>query len=272
MSDGIFCDNKQATRVESLITLKQFKDRYIFGIDLTDGNGVPVSDEALQSYLNTAISMLEHELDISITPRSFVGDCCEKKDYNSNDYWQWSYFQLNNLPVIEVKEVRAVYPNAQILKYPPEWNKLQKHDGILRLIPTAGTMAQFQVDAGGQYFPEIFRYNGMVPLVWEIDYIAGFEEGKVPTLVNAAIGMLAATMALTNLADLLLGTGVQSQSISLDGLSQSVNLTASAENTTNSAKRKEYLTALFGESINSPNRGIIRILKDYYQGQTINII
>lgn len=273
MSDGIFCDNTNHDRVEPLISVELLKKRYLFGVDTTDGNGNPLEDEVFQSYINTAVSMLEHSLDISITPRKLVGpDCCEKKDYNANDYWQWSYFQLNNVPIIDVLEVRAVYPNANILKYPKEWNKLQKHDGILRLIPTAGSIAQFQVDAGGQYFPEIFRYNGMVPLVWEIDYIAGFEDGKIPIALNSAIGLLAAVIALVNTSDNILGPGVASQSISLDGLAQSVALTASAENNTHSAKIADWKKLLWGDSVNSRNQGMIAELMDYYQGQRLNII
>lgn len=266
------CDNRLLNRVEPLITVKQLRERYVFGIDTTDGQGRELPDDAWQSYLDTAISMLEHDLDISIIPREHVGDCAEKKDYNANDYWQWSYFQLNNLPVIEVKNIKAVYPNSNILSYPKEWYKLQKHDGILRIIPNSGSIANFQVDAGGQYFPEIFRYNGMVPLVWEIEYVSGFENGKVPALINTAIGLIAAMIALNNLADLILGTGIQSQSIGLDGLSQSVSLTASAENSTNSAKLKAYNVMLFGGTVNSRDQGIIHTLRTYYQGQTMNLI
>lgn len=272
MSDGIPCDNRILNRVEPLITVKQLRERYLFGIDTTDPNGNPLPDDAWQSYIDTAISMLETDLDISIVPRSHEGDCAEKKDYNANDYWQWGYFQLNNVPVIEVKKVKAVYPNSSILDYPKEWYKLQKHDGILRLIPSGGSIANFQVDAGGQYFPEVFRYNGSVPLVWEIEYVSGFENGKVPVNINTAIGMLASILALINLADLVLGAGVGSQSIGLDGLSQSVTLLASAENTTNSSKILEYKRLLWGDSVNSPNQGLIRSLRNYYQGQTLNII
>lgn len=266
MAEGIVKDNKIITRTESLMTPKLLRERYLFGVELVDNQGNEMSNDVLQDYLDIAMSMVEHDLDISIVPNEHIGDDAEESDYQANDYWQWGYFQLKNVPVIEVKEIRAVYPNANILSYPTEWFKLQKHDGILRLIPSSGTLSQFAVDAGGQYFPEIFRNNGHVPLVWQIDYISGFEDGKVPKDVNTAIGLIAAIFALNIAGDLVIGAGIASQSISLDGLSQSINTTSSAENHAYSAKVKEYQKLLFGESINSPNRGLIRSLRDYYTG------
>jgi len=284
MSEGIVRDNRIIQRTEPLITPKKLRARFLFGVEIVDNDGNEMPDDTLQDYIDMAVSELEHDLDISIVRQEHIGPSftpegdiipgggAEEKDFQSNDYWQWGYFQLNNIPVIQVKEVRAVYPNANILSYPPEWYKLQRHDGILRLIPTAGTLSQFAVDAGGQYFPEIFRNNGHVPLVWQIDYISGFDDGKIPKDINAAIGLMAAIFALNIAGDLIVGAGIASESLSLDGLSQNVNTTSSAENHGYSAKVKEFQKQLFGESINSPNRGLVRKLRDYYQGQRINII
>jgi hypothetical protein len=270
--EGIKSDNSIVNRVEPLITVEQLKKRYVFGIDTTDGQGNELPDEVWQSYIETAVSMLEHDLDINIVPKKYAGDCAEKKDYYANDYLQWGYFRLNNIPVISIEKFCAVYPSSPVIDYPLEWLRLQKHDGIVRIIPTGGFTAQFMVGAAGAFVPELFRNQGTVPLLWEFEYTAGFEAGKVPHLINTAIGLLAAMIALNNLADLLLGTGISSQSISLDGMSQSVSLTASAENSTNSAKLKAYHTMLFGPSIGSPDQGIIRVLRNYYKGAGMTIL
>lgn len=272
MADGIPCDNRLMNRVEPLVTVEQVKKRWAYGIDMTDGNGVELPDEVWQSYIDTAVSLLEHDLDICITPVDFYGDCSEKKDYYANDYSQWGYFRLNNIPVISVKSLKAVYPSSPAVEYPVEWLRVQKHDGIIRIIPNSQYSAQYMIGQSGQFVPELFKNQGSVPLLWEFEYRAGFELGRVPILLNTAIGMLAAMMALNNLADLVLGAGVGSQSISLDGISQSVTLTSSAENTSNSARRKELNNQLFGDSVNSPNQGIIRILRSYYKGASIAII
>lgn len=284
MSGGIRSDNKTIRRTESFLTPETLKRRFLYGVEITDDNGQPLPEESYQDYIDIATSMLETALDICIAKRVFKGapvdpdtgevndNAGEEKDFQSNDYWQWGYFQLNNLPVIKVTEIRAVYPSSTILKYPPEWFKLQRHDGVLRLIPTSGTIVNFQVDNGGHYFPEIFRHQGHVPLVWQIDYEAGFDDGKIPMDINAAIGMIAAIFALDIAGDLVVGAGIASSSLSIDSLSQSINTTSSAENHAYSAKVKEYQRLLFGESINSPDRGLIRNLRDFWQGSTINIL
>lgn len=272
MADGIPCNTGVMNRVEPLITVAKLKARYLFGVDVTDPNGVPLPDEEFQSYIDTAVSMLEHDLDIAITPRDYFGDCAEIKDYFANDYIGWGYFQLNNIPVISIKSVSANYQGQNVLKYPIDWFRLQKHDGLLRMIPSSTGSAQFQVDAGGSFVPELFRNQGSVPALWHIEYTAGFENGKVPVILNTAIGVLAAVIALINLSDLVLGAGIASQSIGLDGLSQAVTTTSSAENHTNSAKLLDWKRLLWGDSVNSPNQGIIRTLRTFYQGQTVNII
>ena len=262
MGEGIVRDNNKTRRTEAMITPKLLKERFLFGVELVDNKGNQMPDKTLQDYIDIATSMLEHDLDINIVPVTFAGNPleggdAEEKDYQANDYWQWGYFQLNNLPVVEVLEVRAVYPNANILSYPKEWFKLQPHDGILRLIPSAGTLSQFAVDVGGQYFPEIFRSNGHVPLVWQIDYTAGFQDGKIPMDVNAAIGMIAGIMALNIAGDLIAGAGIATKSISLDGLSQSISTTSSATNAGYGARLIQY-----DKQIKSD----LATLKNYYLG------
>lgn len=217
---------------------------------------------------------METYLDISIVEREEI----EEKDYFGSDYQDWGYFQLNNIPVCKVESIQVTYLRDQFgqpetaLNIPPNWIRLREHDGVIRLVPNNAFPAQLAIDAGGSFFPELFRRHSNVPQLWTIKYKAGFCDGMVPALINLAIGQLAAIFALNNSADLILGQGIASQSLSLDGLAQSITSTSSAENTNNSAKVKEYYKVLFGDTINSPNRGIMRILHDYWQGSTINII
>jgi hypothetical protein len=268
MAEGIIRCNKITTRTEPIISVKQLKDRFLFGVPIVDNDGRQMPDTVLQDYIDIAASLIEHELDICIVPREWSGSDTEEKDYHATDYIQWGYFQLNNIPVIEVLEVRAVYPNSTVLTYPTEWYKIQKHDGVLRLIPTAGTLSQFMVDQGGHYFPEIFRSQGSVPLVWQIDYISGFKDGEVPKDVNAVIGLIAAIFALNIAGDLILGAGIASESLSLDGLNQAIGTTSSAEFHGYSSKVLEYRRQLFGTRENDVS-ALIPKLKAYYSGSNI---
>lgn len=261
------------TQLEPLLTLKDLKEKYLFGIVIVDSDGNKISDKALQHYINSAISIFEHDLDIAIMPRTIVED----KDYNANDYWDWGYFQLNHYPVLSVDSMKVVYLKPEnnndnaILEIPDEWIRLQKDSGIIRLIPNNKFPATLQVGANGAFFPELFRQHSMVPDLWEITYTHGFDTCGVPPAINSAIGMLASLFALSIAGNLILGAGIAGSSISLDSLSQSIQTTQSAENSGYSATRKEYQTALFGSRAGDPT-ALIEILRRYYKGATIQIV
>lgn len=272
--DGIPNCNKLMKKVEPLITPQRLRDQYLTGIKLTDNTtGQEINNSALQQYIDNAVSMLEHFLDISISP---VLEHVENKDYHFNDYVDWGYFYLNNYPVIKVRSMKLSYfrdssGNPEVVQdIPPEWIRLQPHDGIIRLIPNARFPANLQVGATGNFFPEILR-SDMVPHLWEITYDFGFEDGKVPVLMNSAVANLAAIQALILGGNLVLGAGIASSSISLDGLSQTINTTQSAENSAYSATIKEYQRRVFGATKDDPF-AILKILKTYYKGQDMNIL
>lgn len=283
--DGIKECNDLETAVEPLINVEELKKRWLFGVlPIVDEHGNELSDESLQAYLNAAVSIVEHDLDISMVPRRVV----EEKDYSENDYYEWGYFHLNNIPVLKVEKIQVVYlvdPGTEntsieesddvqpevVLDIPKNWIRFFKHSGEIRLIPNNRFPANLQIDSTGAFFPELFRRHGMVPQLWRIHYNYGFATGKVPAAVNMAIGLTAAIMAFNTAGDLKLGSGIASTSLTLDGLTQSINSTASAENHTYSAKVKEYGKILFGEP-GGRNNGLIKMLRDYYKGESFNII
>jgi hypothetical protein len=249
--------------------VQQFKEQFLKNINLLNFDGSQLEDSTLKELLDSAVSVLEAYLDIYIIPVQSI----EEKDYHSNDYWQWGYFLLNNVPVIEVTNLIAVYPNSEILQYPTVWLKLQPHDGTIRIIPTAGTLAQFQVDAGGQYFPEIFRYNGNVPLVWQITYTAGFPPGKIPKSINRCVGLLAAIMVLNNMGSGVINPGFTSASLSIDDLSQNISTGMSGTSHAYSGLVEAYYKELFGEQSKNPIfKGLLHQLKTTFNGSFIQIV
>lgn len=272
-NDGIPSSNRLIKRVGPLVTAKQLKEVYLFGIKIADDQGNDINDEAYQMFIDNAVSMLEHYLDIYITPECVV----EHRDYRVNDYSDWGYMQLNNFPLIKVDKVEMIYFRDEdgepqvIQEIPKSWIRIQKQDGIMRLVPNARFPANLQIDNSGNYFPEVLR-STMIPHAWQITYHAGFEDGKIPNLVNQAIALLAAISGLIIGGHLVLGAGIASQSISLDGLSQSISSTNSAENSAYGANIKEYQKILFGDGPNDKENGIIHQLKEYYKGQTVGII
>lgn len=254
-------------RVEPVLTVEKLKNIYLFGITIEDDSGNELPNEAYQQYIDNAVSMLEHYLDISIAP---VRDFVENKDYRFSDYVDWGYYILNNYPVISVKKMELVYfreadgTPSVVQEIPQEWIRLQPHDGMVRLIPNARFPANLQVSQTGNYFPEILRAE-MVPHLWRITYDYGFDPGKIPVLINQAIGYLAAIQALIVGGNLVLGAGIAGSNISIDGISQGIQTTQSAENSAFSATIKDYGGKLFGENKDDPF-AILKVLRNYYKG------
>lgn len=265
--------NRGFKRMESVISVKQLKERYLFGIEIVDKNGNELPNSVFQNYIDNAISWLEHDLDISITPTQKE----EQKDYQAYDYFQWGYFYLNEVPVISIESIKISYlrnnsgVDLEDLDIPSEWWRLDPDTGLVRLVPNNKFPARLQVGSGGGFFPELFRRHGHVPALWVFQYTHGFKDGKVPTLMNSVIGLLASIQALSIAGNLVLEAGIAGTSISLDGLSESIQTTQSAENSAYSATRKEYADQVFGRRAGDPN-ALIGILRNYYKGQTMSII
>lgn len=270
--DGLISNNAAGKKVGPLITIEKLKEVYLTGISLKDRKGVEFPDPVFQTYIEDAIAYLETYLDISITP---VYGHVENKDYRLSEYATWGYYQLNNIPVISIESLKMVYFRDQdgvpdtLTEIPLSWIRLQPHDGIVRLIPNSRFLANLQVGNSG-FFPEVLR-TSMVPHFWQTTYNFGFEDGKVPVLVNHAIALLAATAALSTAGNLVLPPGLSGFSVGMDGLSESVSSTKSATSGGYSALRGEYLEALMGKD-ERDGRGILKMLHDYYQGANFNIL
>lgn len=272
--DGLPTDNSLGRKVGPLIDVETLKNVYLTGLNITDPNtGKELPDATYKTYIDSGVSMLAHYLDISITQ---IFNQVENKDYHVNDYSEWGFMQLNNYPVIAVRNIEMVYfrdsdgQPETLTEIPAQWVRLNPHDGIIRLVPNAQFAANLQIGRTGSYFPEILRSN-LVPHLWRVTYDHGFKDGKIPHLINMAIAQIAAVQALIVGGNLVLGAGIASSSISLDGLSQSISTTQSAENSAYSATLKDYSDRLFGTREND-QFAILPILKNYYKGSDFNII
>lgn len=272
--DGLVLDNTYNRKGEPIITVERLKQTYLFGVIIRNREtNENYSDAAFQQNIDNAISFLEHYLDISISP---VKKFEEFKDYRINDYAEWGYFHLNNYPVKCIRKMELVYFRDQdgepiaVQTIPNNWLRLQAHDGIVRMIPNARFPASLAISNTGQFFPELLR-SPMVPHAWKFTYDYGFDPGCVPTLLNQAIGTIAAINSLIVGGHLILGAGIAGTSISLDGLSQSIQTTQSAENSGYSSVIKDYSDKLFGKTKDDPT-AILRVLKDFYKGEQMSII
>jgi len=270
--NGIPNGNQGVTRTGPLITVTRLKQDYLYGLEFKNKAQIELPNQAFQTYINNAVSMVEHYLDISITKQNIQ----ENSDYRLNEYADWGFFSVDNYPVIKINKLDLIFFRDEngdpevIQTIPGNWIRIQEHDGIVRLIPNARFPASLQIGQTGNYFPEILRTE-MVPHLWRFDYDYGFEDGKIPVLLNQAIAYAAAIQALIVGGNLVLGAGIAGSSISLDALSQSIQTTQSAENSAFSATMKDYSTRLFGANKDDPF-AILKILKNYYKGYDMNMV
>lgn len=209
--------------LSKIVTVSQLKQRYLFGIDITDDNGQPLSDEVFTFYLLTAVEWFEHQLDIKLVPTTFI----ETQDYYSNDYNNFNFIHLDNYPIISVEKFSVKYPTGQtVVEYPPEWLRIDKESGHIRIVPTAGTLSEILIGSGGSYLPAIYSGMSNLPHLFTIEYTAGFE--RIPANILDLIGKFASLGPFDIFGDLITGAGIGNLSLSLDGLSQSITTTQSA--------------------------------------------
>lgn len=241
--------------IRDLLTVAQLKARYLFGVDLRDDSGNILTEATFAHYILAAVRWMEHELDIPILPTVFV----EQHDYYRNDFGAYAFLKLDNAPVLSVEEFRVQYPSGQnVIVWPNEWLRLNAAEGHLQVVPTAGTLSEVLIGTGGGFLPALYGGLPYLPQLFQVTYTAGFASGKVPRNIVDLIGMFASMGPFNIFGDLIAGAGIASFSLSLDGLSQSINTTSSATNSGYGSRIIQYLKQIKQQ---------IPVLRRYYKGQ-----
>ena len=246
--------------VSAKLTVADWRARYLFGLPTVDNNGNEIEDSALEWHLDLGYELLSTFLDLPILREEILD---EPHDYHVEEYKSYAFIQLYRYPVIEITDIRAEFPVSQeLLKFPLEWVRLDKAGGQINLIPSSGSISAFFITQQGAFLPlfQRFRY---LPAFWRIAYNAGFEDDKIPIDVADAAAKLASISVLRVLGDLIGGVGVQSLSVSLDGLSQSVPLTKTATTGAFEGRISGYKQDLF--PVDEPP-GQLFFLKRKYKG------
>lgn len=244
-----------------IVSVDELKTNYLFGLDLTDDSGREYPTSLYEWFIRSAVSWLEHRLDIPIAP-VVIED--EAHDYYREDYPKWIWMKLRQAPVISVQRVRLVLPGDEVVKeFESSWIQLQKESGQLELVPGTGTAGTILLGASGSYIPLIYGGARFIPRVFRVDYTAGFEEGEVPAMIKDVIAKKASFGPLNIAGDLLGGAGIASQSISIDGLSQNFNTTSSATNAGYGARLLQY-----GKEI----KEVLPRLEKFYRGIKMAVV
>lgn len=253
LTDPISGETAQNPALE-IISIEELKEIYLFGIDLTDDQGTPYPDSLYEHYIASAVASLEVKLDIHILPVTITE---EKHDYFREDFLQFMYIFLKEFPVISVEDMKLVYPNNNtILEIELEDIHLRSESGQLQVVPAINRSYSY-VFTGWPLgpIPYTFMGNRNIPDFFRISYTAGLD--PVPANIKDCVGKIASFGPLNIAGDLLGGAGIASQSISMDGLSQSFNTTSSATNAGYGARILAYQREL---------KDVIPELRRYYKG------
>lgn len=136
-------------------------------------------------------------------PEMFQGEC-------------WGFIPARNKPLISVQMLRFAYPAPNVVNFdiPPEWLRLDKKYGQVRIVPTTIT----SVGVLGPALMQLIGGGRVIPHILEMTYVAGLANAAqdYPELVDAVKKMA----VLKIIEDAFVP---QSGSISADGLSQSMS-------------------------------------------------
>ena len=150
-----------------------------------------------------------------------------------------------------------------MIEIPKAWlsthksNQGQYYRRVTLLPNSQGSLTTIAIsENAGLYF---FRFSGFnnMPDYWQFTYLTGIEEDK-SALLRSAVAKLAAIEILNLASNNIIGPGYIGQTLSLDGLSQSIQTAKSS-----ATGAFGYLTTQYANDLQNV---ILPALKSYYRG------
>ena len=160
-------------------------------------------------------------------------------EFDPQEWREYGFMQLRHWPIISVERAVWMSPvKGEIMDMiANDWVRISKQMGQIRMFPKGGfSYGPYSIYGALWTGVGARRYPGG----FEFDYTTGFESSDfVPEGLRGVIAKYATIKALAVIGDGLLA-GFSSQSISLDGLSESFSSTQSATSAFFGARIKQY--------------------------------
>ena len=212
-------------RFTTIPTPKDVKDHHLFGVPLISPlTKQTLSDSTIQDFIYKAISEIEHEVKIYISPVTIKR---ERINYSWNDfYYSFGWLQVNCRPILEVQKLEVSIPSAfnseNFVEWPTAWLKLYREFGTIQLVPLtgSGSILVTQVSTGVSFPIRLFNADNF-PQFWGVTYRAGFETDQIPYIIAELIEVISSIRILSLLSPILFP--YNSYGLGMDGLSQSVS-------------------------------------------------
>lgn len=217
---------------------------YLFGIKIEGGEGTSFSDENMRFYIESAQRDVENWFNLR-----FMKQLVDQTlSYYRSDYWQQFPILQTNYPVRVPLSMIGMLNKMEQIIYPQGWlfceydTAMNQGKRRISVVPTGSSTTQGNAEViltGITSQIGTQRYEN-IPDYWRIQYITGWDIDDMPMDLLNIVGMLASVPILDIAGDLILGAGIASQSLGIDGLSQSISSTSSATNSGYGARILSY--------------------------------
>ena len=209
---------------DEVLDAQWLRENFLYGVNLTDDSGQAFPDSMFDLCIAFAKDLLGAEIGVSLDG---VQTFDERYDVSYGDWGRNHQLQLNNGPVRSITSMQFKYGDISSVSIPASWIYLRDPElAITEIIAGTGTPS---VSAMGNWAVLQRNFDARVPAYLRVVYTAGFD-GDVypyPAMIKMAIGHLAAMLPADTAGDLIGGAGIASYSLSMDGISQSINTTSS---------------------------------------------
>jgi len=264
----------------NLPDVDEIQSTWCFGLPFFDSYGNSIEETSVQKLIDGARRQVERHLGIFLKPKLIASNPEERGlvegtdyeiaeppyDYDAKAYANMGFTQLRERPVQKITGLKLVLPNGQVIVdflTRPEWVKLYPKSGQFQIVPYAGDPTIFSLLGGTQmgYGFMTGQLNRSVPQMWYIDYIAGYAKNRIPEDIRNIVAKMVAVDVLGIIGEAY-KSGLTGMSTSIDGLSESVSYTTSANSTLYSAHIKQYkeeISDFFDETksgVRSSERGL----------------
>ena len=232
-----------------IISPSTFIEEYLHGIPLIDSNGNSYSIRSIRTKIINATTQLEHFLKIK-TIEQTINE--EIHDFNYEEWMNWGHIKLNYRPNVLI--ALDCYLNTQkVTSFSIALLTIQGRN--IALVPGSGNLVTSIWFNNAGVYPILQSGVRLVPNFFHVTYTTGFT--VIPNDILQVISKIAAIQILAILGEIVIGAGITSESISFDGLSESMSSTNSSGNSAFGARIKQYSTELIHD---------LAVLQSYYRG------
>lgn len=223
---------------------------YMFGLHIIDPQtGQPMGDAFYTHTIENALSQVEQKLDIAIFPRLLT----EHYDFNRTEFQSFMYTHTRKRPILQVEELALEFNSRKIYKYPANWWKVYSLAGHIELSPTPLMQSGMGYDFSSVFsgYPQILGApimagaSNFAPQMIHVKYAAGMvprhhasynEDWEMPASLEKLILKVALKEIFEQWGRLLVKPGIDSTTLTIDGVTETINTTQSSLYTASTAE------------------------------------